>query len=154
MARKIYKTITDTNIGEVDIETGELIKFKQTKVCETQEEFIKVYFDSIAELTGGLEDGLYAVMFAVWKCSSFSQLSDEGNVFHNSPAFKDQCRKMGINLSDNAINTAVTRLEKRGVIKRQCRGNYLLNTKYFVKGVMSSETKMQLIVEFNGKKKR
>lgn len=150
MAKKIWRTETDTNIGEVNMEDGNLIRFKQKKVCETQEEFIKIYFDSINELTGGLEDGLYAVMFAVWKCSSFSQPNDEGNKFYNTPMFKEECRNMGIKLSDNAINTAITRLEKRGVIKRLQRGCYLLNPKYFVKGILTSKTRMELCIEFNG----
>lgn len=155
MTREKWRTVTDHNIGEVDLSNGELLGFKQTKVCETQEEFIKIYFEHIEELTGCLEDGLYAIMFAVWKCSTFSQDDSEGNMLYNNILFKEECRRItGKDISDNAINTYIARLEKRGVIKRKYRGCYLLNPKYFIKGTLSDNTRMQLIIEFDPKKHR
>lgn len=150
MNKKIFKTVTDENVSLVDNTTGEVLGFKHRKVCVTQEEFIKIYLNQIDELTGCLEDGLYAVMFAVWKCSEFPQDDSEGNIFYNSPYFKKTCRKLGVTMSDNAINMSLTRLSKRGVLKRLSRGVYMLNPKWFVKGNITERTRMEIIVEFSG----
>jgi hypothetical protein len=86
-----WTTETSNTIGEVNMETAELVKMKQTRVCHTQREFIKVFFDSISEITGGLEDGCYSVLFAIWKYSYFPLNSPiEGNKFNNDKGFKEE----------------------------------------------------------------
>ena len=155
MAKKIFRIKTDDSVSMVDSETGEMLGFKKTKICTTQEEFIKVYLDQIGELTGCMEDGLYSVMIAAWKYSNFcDDDKQEGNIFHNDFFFKKLCRDLGLNKDDSAINTAVYRLNERGVIKRISKGTYILNPKYFVKGTLTNKTRMEIVIKFDSKHKK
>jgi hypothetical protein len=152
--RKHWETKEDEVIGEVNTHTGELLGMKKTRVCITQEELIKVYFNSIEELAGCFKDGLYKVMLAVWKYSHFPDGSDfEGNKFNNDKGFKEVCKKLGYDKDDDAINTAIYRLTQKGIIKRYAKGMYILNPKYFAKGTVTDDTRMKLSIEFDGKKK-
>lgn len=152
MAKKkgeYWTTETSETVGEVNMKTAELLKMKQTRVCHTQREFIKVYFDCISEITGGLPDGCYSVLFAIWKYSYFPLGSSiEGNKFNNDKGFKEECRKLGINKSDGAINTAVHRLAQQGIIKPLAKGVFTLNPKYFAKGTLSDNTELSLEVKY------
>jgi hypothetical protein len=152
MAKKkgeYWTTETSKTIGEVDVNNGDLLKMKQTRVCHSQREFIKVYFDCISEITGGLEDGCYSILFAIWKYSYFPLGSSmEGNKFNNDKGFKEECKTLGINKTDKAINTAVYRLAKRGVIKPIAKGVYTLNPKYFAKGTITEDTEMSVEVKY------
>ena len=90
---------------------------------------------TIEELTGRLEDGCYSILFAIWKYSYFPNDSGlDGNKFNNDKGFKEECKNLGINKSDRAINTAVYRLAQKGIISPISKGIYMLNPKYFAKG--------------------
>lgn len=151
MGRKYFTTKTYKNISLSNNETGEELGFYQKRECKTQREFIKVYFDCISELTGCLEKGLYATMFAVWKYSTFTN-NYEGNKFNNDKGFKDECRRLGINKDDKAINTDIYRLAKRKVLRKVSKGLYILNPKYFAKGTLKEDTNMKFEVEYKAPK--
>lgn len=147
-----WATETSDRIAELDINTDDIIKMKQTRVYHSQREFIKVYFDSISEITRGLTDGCYSVLFAIWKYSYFPNDSGfDGNKFNNDKGFKEMCRKLGINKKDKAINTAVHRLAQKGVIIPISKGVFKLNPKYFAKGNLTEESELSLELKYDPK---
>lgn len=144
--KKTYKTEIDPERFIVNSD-GEIESFVVKKVCETQEEFMMTYLNSIDELID-LEKSLFQVLICCWKLSSFSNLNEEGNVINNTPLFRQRCRELGINMTDNAIRIAMSRLSKKNILIPLCKGTYLLNPKYFIKGTMSKKTRLQLITEY------
>lgn len=139
----------------VDSETGNIDGFLVKRVCETPEDFIKLYLASVDELID-LDPRLLQVLLICVKHSTFSKTNGlEGNFFNNNKAFKDNCRqviKSKEPLKDNAINVYVHRLTELQVIIRYCRGSYVLNPKYFFKGTITNRSRLKLIATYEGKK--
>ena len=78
--------------------------------------------------------------------------NQDGNTLYNFKDFKDKCRQLIDNeLSDKAINMYVSRLATMQILIRKSRGEFVLNPRYFVKGQMTQKTRLQLVVEYEGK---
>lgn len=104
---------------------------KNTQLKST--EHIKVFFTAIPVLMQLLGAEL-KVLVCCWKAASYNNRhTNEGNIINNNPVFKRLCSEEGLNMSDGAIDNAVSGLCKKGLLVRQCRGQYALNSKYFVK---------------------
>ena len=146
MSRYVTEKSKDYSI--VDNHTGELIELRQTRKL-TLEEFIMVFFSSYPELfkLKGLQ---LKVLMCCWKHSSYNKENDTtGNIVHNNASFKQHCREEGLKLSDASIDNNISSLCKTGLLRKKCRGEYLLNPEYFFKGTLSQRTKIltQFIVE-------
>lgn len=127
----------------VDKNTGELFDYKQTKKV-TIDEFIMVFFASYPELFK-LKGVPLKVLMCCWKRSSYNPMcEEEGNIVCNNTSFKEACREYGLDTSDANIDNAISLLAKRNLLIKRCRGEYLLNPKYFFKGSLSSRSKLDL----------
>lgn len=143
-----YITQTSDDFSLVDNHTGELLEFRQTRKVSL-DEFIQVFFSSYPELfkLKGLQ---LKVLMCCWKHSTYNKENDTtGNIVHNNASFKQHCREEGLELSDASIDNIISSLCKTGLLRKKCRGEYLLNPEYFFKGSLSQRTKiqMQFIVE-------
>ena len=139
MARYITETSKDYSV--VDNHTGELLELKQTRKLSL-EEFIMVFFSSYPELfkLRGLQ---LKILMCCWKHSTYNKENDlSGNIVHNNTSFKERCREEGLQLSDASIDNNISALCKAGLLKKKCRGEYLLNPDYFFKGSLSQRTKV------------
>jgi hypothetical protein len=151
MAKK-FRTIIDPTKVIVDNETGEVVSAVAKRVCDTQEEFIKIYLNSIDDLIS-LDNRMFQVLMVCLREAKFcDNKNQDGNTLYNFKDFKDKCRKLIDNeLSDKAINMYVSRLASMNILVRKSRGEFVLNPRYFVKGQMTPKTRLQLIVEYEGK---
>ena len=143
-----YITQTSNDFSLVDNHTGELLEFRQTRKVSL-DEFIQVFFSSYPELfkLKGLQ---LKVLMCCWKHSTYNKENDTtGNIVHNNASFKQHCREEGLDMSDASIDNAISSLCKTGLLRKKCRGEYLLNPEFFFKGSLSQRTKiqMQFIVE-------
>lgn len=139
MKALITKTSDDYSL--LDKRTGEITEYKQTKKVELGE-FIQVYFSSCPQIMK-LKGSYLKVLMCIWKYSTYNPANEmEGNIIHNDSLFKEYCREEGISNSDALIDNAFSKLNKEGIIIKQCRGTYMLNPEYFFKGSLSSRTKI------------
>lgn len=151
MAKK-FRTIIDPTKVIVDNETGEVVSAVAKRVCDTQEEFIKIYLNSIDDLIS-LDNRMFQVLMVCLREAKFcDDKNQDGNTLYNFKDFKEKCRKLIDNeLSDKAINMYVSRLASMQILIRKSRGMFVLNPRYFVKGQMTPKTRLQLVVEYEGK---
>lgn len=151
MAKK-FRTIIDPTKVIVDNETGEVVSAVAKRVCDTQEEFIKIYLNSIDDLIS-LDNRMFQVLMVCLREAKFcDEKNQDGNTISNFKDFKDKCRTLiGKELSDQAINMYMSRLTSAQILIRKGRGEFILNPRYFVKGQMTPKTRLQLVVEYEGK---
>ena len=147
---KRFRTIVDNNKSILDHTTGELSIYKKI-ICETPEEFIKIYLNSIEDLVK-LDRRTFQILMVCLREARFcDEKSKEGNVLYNYADFKEKCRKhIDQELSDNAINMYISRLVSQKLLLRKERGTFILNPLYFAKGIITDETRWQLVVEYAG----
>lgn len=150
MAKKFRTEIDPTKVI-VDKETGEVLSAVAKRVCETQEEFLKIYLNSIDDLIT-LDNRLFQILLVCLKRAKFSDgKNKEGNEIFNNDKFKYECRKLiDPTLSNNAINKYVSRLTASNMLIRINKGSFILNPRYFVKGTMTPKTRLELVVQYNG----
>ena len=136
-----YITEKSKDYSLVDNHTGELMELRQTRKLSL-EEFIMVFFSSYPELfkLRGLQ---LKILMCCWKHSTYNKENDNsGNIVHNNASFKEHCREEGLQLSDASIDNNISALCKSGLLKKKCKGEYLLNPDYFFKGSLSQRTKI------------
>ena len=134
----------------VDTESGEVKGAVVRTVCESPEDFIKLYLNSVDDLIV-LEPRLLQVLLVCVKHSTYHKTNgQEGNFFQNNKAFKQDCKRalQQDNISNGAINLYIHRLAEQMVIIRYCRGTYVLNPKYFFKGTITKKSRLQLIATY------
>ena len=138
----------DLFIGEK--ESGEILQdFVIERTCDTQEEFLKIYLNSIEDLSK-IDHQTFEVLLIVLRRARFVDKEDVmGNEFFNNDIFKHEV-KMKLGLKDNAINKYVSNLTKAKILLRVNKGSYILNPRYFLKGKMTDKTRMELVVKYNG----
>lgn len=96
-------------------------------------EHIKVIFTAVPILMQLLGAEL-KVLVCCWKAATHSNRhTKDGNIISNNPVFKKLCAEEGLDMSDGAIDNAISGLCKKGLLIRQCRGQYSLNPNYFIK---------------------
>ena len=79
-----------------------------------------------------------------WKYSSYNSTNyAEGNIVHNNPSFKEFCRQDGLVTSDANIDNAISTLCKKGLLIKRCKGEYILDPRYFFKGKLSDRSKIK-----------
>ena len=131
----------------LDKHTGEVIEWKRTKVVNV-DEFIMFFFASIPELFQ-LEGLHIKVLMCCWKASTYNNVDTEGNIVNNNKLLKDYIRQCGLDISDNTIDVIISKLTKKGILIKKCRGTYMLNPKYFFKGRLSEKSKLELKMTTN-----
>lgn len=131
-------------------ETGEILQdFVVEKTCDTQEEFLKIYLNSIDDLSK-IDHQTFEILLIILRRARFVDKDDVmGNEFFNNDIFKHEV-KMKLGLKDNAINKYVSNLTKAKILLRVNKGSYILNPRYFLKGKMTDKTRMELVVKYNG----
>jgi hypothetical protein len=138
-----YITEKSDDYSVVDNHTGEILDLNFTKKI-TLDEFIMVFFSSCPELMN-LTGNHLKVLICCWKHSSYNPENEErGNILHNGPGFKSACRENGLDISNAAIDNAVSALCKKGFLIKKFRGEYLLNPQYFFKGRLSNRSKVRV----------
>lgn len=130
----------------LDNNTGEVLKFFQTKKVSV-DEFIMVFFSCIPAIMD-LRGQTIKILMCCWKFSTFNPLSStEGNVVSNNRRFKDFVRQCGLDIKDASIDNAISLLCKKNLLIKICRGEYILNPKFFFKGTISQRSKLNLNIE-------
>lgn len=138
---KALITKTSGEYSLLDKNTGEIIEYKHTKKVDLGE-FIQVYFSSCPQIMR-LKGSYLKVLICIWKYSTYNSSNEmEGNIIHNDSLFKKYCHDEGIGDSNALIDNAFSKLNKEGIIIKQCRGTYMLNPEYFFKGSLSSRSKI------------
>lgn len=143
-----YITTKSKDFSVVDNRTGELLELRQTKKLSL-DEFFMVFAASCPTLLK-LKGLQLKVLICCWRYSSYNkEYSQDGNIIHNSPTFKQFCKHEGLQTSDACIDKAFTKLCKENLLIRRCRGEYLMNPQYFFKGTLSDRTKIlyNIVVE-------
>ena len=132
----------------LDNHTGEIIEFYQTKKVSI-DEFIMVFFSNYPQMMK-LKGVCLKVLMCCWKFSSYNaEYEEEGNIVHNNARFKEYCRQDGLEAPDASIDNAISHLCKVGLLIKKCRGEYLLDPRYFFKGKLSKRSKIMynIVVE-------
>lgn len=142
-----YTTVTDPDYSLLDNHTGEILKWKKTKVVSI-DEFMLFFFASMPQIFR-LEGQQMKTLMCCWKYSSYNNVETEGNLVYNNKLFKDYVRSCGLDVSDGAIDLMMYNLAKEGMLIKRCRGVYMLNPKYFFKGTLSKRSKLELKVVTN-----
>lgn len=140
---KIYTQVQQPKLATVNTETGEIISGVATIKVSTVDEFIMVFLNSLPEVFN-LEGQQLKVLMCCWKYSSFNPTTPEGNRISNTIAFKDYVRNNGLDISNAAIDNAFSVMAKKGILIKECRGQYILNPLYFFKGTLGNRAKLQL----------
>lgn len=142
----------DKNKAVVDVNTGELTDYYSMRTVSL-DEFIMVFFASYPELYK-LNGVQLKVLMGCWKYSSYNSANyAEGNIVHNNPSFKEFCRQDGLDTSDANIDNAISALCRKGLLIKRCKGEYLLDPRYFFKGKLSERSKIQYTFVVNPTKK-
>lgn len=148
MAKKVFTKITNPNLRVVNTSTGEIVSGVADVKCSSVDEFIMCFLGSIPQVTK-LDGNTMRVLMWCWKFSSFNPSIPEANTIVNDRAFKDRIRSEGGDLSDSVIDKAIHTLNKEGMLRRRCKGNYFLNPNYFFRGTLSNRSQLQYNVSFN-----
>lgn len=145
-----YMSIEVQGKKVLDEETGELEKMYAKIRIGSQEEFLKIYINSIDDLAT-IDHLTFQVMLIVLKRSKFCEKEDVyGNEFFNNDTFKAEVKeKLGLK-KDNTVNKYVSNLAKAKILLRVNKGSYILNPRYFARGTMTAKTRLELIVQYNG----
>lgn len=146
MTKKIYIQQKHPELSVVNTETGEIISGVATTKVETIDEFIMIFLLNIQDAFK-LEGQHLKILMCCWKYSSFNPSSPEGNRVTNNQALKNKIRESGLEVSDTVINNAFTAFVKNDLMIKECRGQYMLNPKYFFKGTLSNRSKLKLNIE-------
>ncbi len=149
MTKTIY--IRDNSKCIADKEHGEILQdFVVEKICDSQEEWLKIYINSLDDLAS-IDHQTFQVMLIVLKRARFcGKKNIDGNEFFNNDNFKEEVKaKLGIE-KDNTVNKYVSNLAKAKILLRVNKGSYILNPRYFAKGTMTNKTRAKLIIQYNG----
>lgn len=152
MAKDKFITEKSEDFKLVDVHTGDLLDYNQTKKVPI-EDFIMVYLASIPEMFA-LQGQQLKLLMAIWRLSSFNKAwCEEGNIFLNDQSTKEAIRRMGLCLSDSSIDVALHKIVDNGFLIKMGKGKYLLNPKYFFKGTLSDRSHIRLSVEVDPRTK-
>lgn len=141
---KIPVTVTDPDYSLVDNHTGEINKWKRTRIVSI-DEFIMFFFASMPDLFD-LEGLHIKILMCCWKASTYNNVETEGNLVSNNKLLKDYIRQCGLKVSDNTIDVVISKLAKKQILIKKCRGTYMLNPKYFFRGRLAEKSKLELRV--------
>lgn len=132
-------------------ESGEIRKLYSKVVVESQEEFVKIYLNSIDDLIQ-LDNRMLQVLMVCLKESKFCEENNkDGNILYNFKEFKNKCReRIDKTLTDKAINQQIYKLVTAQILIRKSRGELAINPRYFIKGSMTPMTRLKLVVEYEG----
>lgn len=149
---KKFVTHVDEQNLKVNKETGELTEIYLRKVIETQEEFLKIYINSLDELVK-LNNRELQILFIILKRSKFcEEKNKDGNIFYNEHLFKEEVRSVvDKDIKDNIINQYVSSLARNKLIIRVKRGTFILNPLFFAKGKINTDTRLHLVMSYLGK---
>lgn len=146
MRKNKYTTEKSEDFKLVDVHTGELLDYNQTKKLPI-EDFIMVYLATIPEMFS-LQGQQLKLLMAIWRLSSFNKAwCEEGNIFLNDQSTKGAIRRMGLDMSDSSIDVAIHKIMDKGFLIKLSKGKYLLNPKYFFKGTLSDRSHIRIAVE-------
>lgn len=134
----------------LDEETGELEKMYAKINVGSQEEFLKIYINSIDDLAK-IDHLTFQVLLIVIKRARFCQEDNkDGNEFFNNDNFKKEVKKkLGFN-NDNTVNKYISKLSQAKFLLRVNKGSYILNPRYFTRGKMTPKTRLELIIKYDG----
>jgi hypothetical protein len=143
---KKYENVPVKNKLILDELTGEIKTFSQVRKVN-YDDFILVFLKTIPDMMN-LEGNQLKLLMLVWKRSSFNAENEtEGNIFTNNVLFKEYVRNSGLDLGDSAIDSYISKLTKLGFLIKKCKGMYMLNPKYFFKGMKGDASRLSLTIE-------
>ena len=122
----------------VDKDTGELLVTRKTKHFRSIPEpsFIKMYIEDVSKLNS-LSNTAKNLLF-----SMVNRVGYDSVITLHLQAKREMCSEMGIK-STQTIENTLKHLVDAGMIKRVCRGSYMLNPEYFAKGQWSDIKKIR-----------
>lgn len=141
-----YESVPVKNKLIIDELTGEIENFSQVRKV-SYDEFILVFLKTIPDMMD-LEGNQLKLLMIIWKYSTFNPINQtEGNIIINNASFKENVRRAGLDLKDSAIDVYMSQLKKANFIIPKSRGEYILNPKYFFKGIRKDASKLSLTFE-------
>lgn len=132
----------------LDKHTGEILDYTIHKKINL-DEFIMVFFTSFPEIMS-LEGQKLKVLMMCWKESTYRK--GVGNIIVNDLEFKERVREYSPDISNLAVNVAVSTLVKKGLLLKMCKGKYRLNPTYFFQGKLSERTHLMMNFEVQPQK--
>lgn len=133
---------------EVDNETGEIKRSISSKAVSFgfEPEFVKLYVEDIALL---LKLPVSWIRILLWICKHLNYASDEdGMCIGFVPVLKQRCMIETEIKSMGALNNALSRLNKLGVLERLGTGLYRLNPYIFGKGKWKDISKIRMVIDY------
>lgn len=136
----LIKKTKDLNIS-YNIHNGNTNKTKNKEVMH-------LLIEVIPEITN-LDGNSIRVLLWCWKLSNFNINLPTGNTISNNQIFRNSIRENGGDLTDSVITKAFHILAKKGLLIKQCKGQYTLNPEYFFKGTLSNRSSLKYTLSYN-----
>ena len=132
---------------EVDRETGEVTRSKQTVQFSIEPSYVKLYLDCLGAFTKnvGLNESLNELLIETLRYMSYAD--EEQTIYLNSAIKSKICAKTGKTMA--RYNQAVTKWVKSGILKRVNRGEYQVNPFIFGKGDWRDIEHLRATFDFN-----
>lgn len=146
--KKVYTRINHSELRTVNINTGEVVSGVSEVKCSDIDAFIMCFLKSIPEITN-LDGNSIRVLLWCWKLSNFNINLPTGNTISNNQVFRNSVRENGGDLTDSVITKAFHILAKKGLLIKQCKGQYTLNPEYFFKGTLSNRSSLKYTLSYN-----
>lgn len=147
--KKNFIKVNQPELSVVNTETGEIVKEGINKIIAVDlDSYIMIFLNSLSGLYNldGLE---IKVLMGCWKKSLFAT-EYEGNIVVNDVEFKQSIINDGLDLSPASIDVYISKLTKKEMLIRIAKGKYMLNPKYFWKGVVNSRSKLLFELRYEG----
>lgn len=150
MRKKSYVKVESPNLSVFNNDTGEVVSGVVENVAIDIDSFIMVFLNSISSLykLDGME---IKILMHCWKKSMYS-VDYSGNIIVNDVEFKNGIVSSGLGVSVSTVDVYISKLCKKEMLIRVSRGKYMLNPRYFWKGVITDRSKLLFKLQYNGAK--
>ena len=128
----------ETRTESIDRETGEVEVTSRVQTFKSVSEpsFVKMYVDDVSNLNK-LSNTAKNLLLSLVR-----RLGYDSVITLHKQAKQEICREMGIKATQT-IENKLSELLKSGIIKRVCRGSFMLNPDYFAKGQWNDVNKLR-----------
>lgn len=154
MGTKIKEDVYQEEHERVDPETGEICTdiyrtSKQTRIYNSQDEFIQIYLHDMSGLMNITSKTELQILMQLWKISSFNGDDNSGNfIIINQKIISDLAK--AVNVKEQTVKNSISSLiknNKKPLIKDpKFRATYYLNPIYFFKGALKDRPKVMKVI--------
>ena len=137
--KRVTKSSTRT---VVDHETGELLdaELLTTSVVAKEPDFVKLYIKDIGKMLN-LTKSDTSVLFCILSIIQYD------NIFYAVINTKQRIATT-TNMPMNTVNDSIRNLHNAGILLRQGKGEYLVNTELFARGSWKDIVKIRLNIQY------